>query len=97
MKEAMECGGGGGVCSLLGCDVWVSSLEATQWAPRDLRHGSRRERSPLLPLEARPDSPGAHKGPEPTSHVCPVPPQPQHPGPRAVTGHFHRKDSAPEQ
>ena len=34
------------------------ALEATQWAPRDPRPGSRGERSPLLPLEARPDSPG---------------------------------------
>ena len=32
----------------------MDSLEATQWAPRDPRRGSRGERSPLLPLEARP-------------------------------------------
>ena len=36
----------------------MDSLEATQWVPRDPRRGSRGERSPLLPLEARPDSPG---------------------------------------
>ena len=35
----------------------LDSLEATQWAPRDPRGGSRGERSPLLPLEAKPDSP----------------------------------------
>ena len=34
------------------------SLWATQWAPRDTRRDSRGERSPLLPLEVRPDSPG---------------------------------------
>ena len=38
-------------------EVRMDSLEATQWAPRDPRRGSRGERSPLLPLEARPDSP----------------------------------------
>ena len=36
----------------------LDSLEATQWAPRDPRRGSRGECSPLLPLEARPDSKG---------------------------------------
>ena len=36
----------------------LDSLEATQWPPRDPRRGSRGERSPLLPLEVRPDSPG---------------------------------------
>ena len=35
----------------------LDSLEATLWAPRDPRRGSRGERSPLLPLEAKPDSP----------------------------------------
>ena len=34
------------------------SIEATQWAPRDLRRDLRGERHPLLALEARPDSPG---------------------------------------
>ena len=34
------------------------SLEATQWAPRDLRRDLRGERHPWLALEARPDSPG---------------------------------------
>ena len=34
------------------------SLEATQWAPRDLRRDLRGERHPLLALETRPDSPG---------------------------------------
>ena len=37
----------------------LDSLEATQWAPRDPRRGSRGERSPLLPLEERPDSRGS--------------------------------------
>ena len=32
-----------------------------QGAPRDPRRDSRRERSPWLPLETRPDSPGAGK------------------------------------
>ena len=35
------------------------SIEATQWAPRDLRCDLRGERHPLLALESRPDSPGA--------------------------------------
>ena len=34
------------------------SLEATQWAPRDLRRDLRGERHPLLALETRPDSLG---------------------------------------
>ena len=36
----------------------LDSLEASQRAPRDPRRGSREERSPWLPLETRPDSPG---------------------------------------
>ena len=35
------------------------SLEAAQGAPRDPRRDSRGERSPWLPLEMRPDSPGS--------------------------------------
>ena len=35
----------------------LDSLEAAQGAPRDPRRDSRGERSPLLPLETRPDSP----------------------------------------
>ena len=38
--------------------IRLDSLEATQRAPRDPHRGSREERSPLLPLEARPDSTG---------------------------------------
>ena len=38
--------------------IRLDSLEATQRAPRDPRRGSREERSPLLPLEVRPDSTG---------------------------------------
>ena len=38
--------------------IRLDSLEATQRAPRDARRGSREERSPLLPLQARPDSSG---------------------------------------
>ena len=38
----------------------LDSLEATQGAPRYPRRDSGGERSPLLPLEARPDSPGEH-------------------------------------
>ena len=34
------------------------TLEAAQGAPRDPRRDSRGERSPWLPLETRPDSPG---------------------------------------
>ena len=34
------------------------ALEATQWAPRDLRHDLRGEWHPLLALETRPGSPG---------------------------------------
>ena len=34
------------------------ALEAAQGAPRDPRRDSRGERSPWLPLETRPDSPG---------------------------------------
>ena len=34
------------------------ALEATQWAPRDLRRDLRGEQHPWLALEARPDSPG---------------------------------------
>ena len=37
----------------------LDSLEAAQGAPRDPRRDSRGERSPWLPLETRPDSPGA--------------------------------------
>ena len=40
--------------------IRLDSLEATQWAPRDTCRGSRREWSPLLPLEKRPDSPGEY-------------------------------------
>ena len=36
----------------------LDSLEAAQGAPRDPRRDSRGERSPWLPLEMRPDSPG---------------------------------------
>ena len=36
----------------------LDSLEATQGAPRYQRRDSGGERSPLLPLEVRPDSPG---------------------------------------
>ena len=36
----------------------LDTLESTQWAPRDPRHDSRGERSPLLPLMTRADSPG---------------------------------------
>ena len=36
----------------------LDSLEAAQGAPRDPRRDSRGERSPWLPLETRPDSPG---------------------------------------
>ena len=35
----------------------LDNFYATQWAPRDTRRDSRRERSTLLPLEMRPDSP----------------------------------------
>ena len=35
------------------------TLEAAQGAPREPRRDSRGERSPWLPLETRPDSPGA--------------------------------------
>ena len=39
--------------------IWrLDSLEAAQGAPRDPRRDSRGERSPWLPLETRPDSPG---------------------------------------
>ena len=38
----------------------LDSLEATQGEPRYQRRDSGGERSPLLPLEARPDSPGEH-------------------------------------
>ena len=37
----------------------LDSLVATQWAPKDPRRDWGVERSPLLPLEMRPDSPGA--------------------------------------
>ena len=37
----------------------LDSLEGTQGAPRYPRRDSGGERSPLLPLEAKPDSPGA--------------------------------------
>ena len=40
----------------------LDSLEATQGAPRYPRRDSGGERSPLLPLEARPDSPGVEEG-----------------------------------
>ena len=46
---------------ILVCEVkWAleSTLEAAQGAPRDPRRDSRGERSPWLPLETRPDSPG---------------------------------------
>ena len=38
----------------------LDSLEAAQLAPRDPRRDSRGERSPWLPLETRPDSPGGY-------------------------------------
>ena len=38
----------------------LQALEATQGAPRYPRRNSGGERSPLLPLEVRPDSPGEH-------------------------------------
>ena len=40
------------------CCITVDSLEAAQGAPRDPRRDSKGERSPWLPLETRPDSPG---------------------------------------
>ena len=43
--------------SSLQTETRLDSLEATQWARRDPRRGSRGEQSPLLPLEARPDFP----------------------------------------
>ena len=39
-------------------DLGEDSLEAAQGAPRDQRRDLRGERSPWLPLETRPDSPG---------------------------------------
>ena len=39
---------------------WAYRAKTTQWAPRDTCRGSRREWSPLLPLEMRPDSPGEY-------------------------------------
>ena len=36
----------------------LDTLESTQWAPRDPYRDLRGERSPLLPLETRADSPG---------------------------------------
>ena len=36
----------------------LDTLESTQWAPRDPCRDLRGKWSPLLPLEARPDSPG---------------------------------------
>ena len=41
------------------CKEQYCTLEAAQGAPRDPRRDSRGERSPWLPLETRPDSPGA--------------------------------------
>ena len=38
------------------------ALEAAQGAPREPRRDSRGERSPWLPLETRPDSPGEPRG-----------------------------------
>ena len=43
------------------------ALEAAQGAPRDPRRDSRGERSPWLPLETRPDSPG-EPGMQPRTH-----------------------------
>ena len=42
--------------------VLALALEAAQGAPRAPRRDSRGERSPWLPLETRPDSPGANAG-----------------------------------
>ena len=36
----------------------LDTLESTQWAPRDPCRDLRGKRSPLLPLQASPDSPG---------------------------------------
>ena len=50
----------------------LDSLEAAQGAPRDPRRDSRGERSPWLPLETRPDSPGEpgmHKAVKPEVKV----------------------------
>ena len=50
------------------CSPWakrkrrLDSLEAAQGAPRAPRGDSREERSPWLPLETRPDSPGDETG-----------------------------------
>ena len=43
---------------LLPLSLISDTLEAAQGAPRDPRRDSRGERSPWLPLETRPDSPG---------------------------------------
>ena len=51
------------------------ALEAAQGAPRDPRRDSRGERSPWLPLETRPDSPG----PSSLSLASPTPPHPSAP------------------
>ena len=54
----------------------LDSLEAAQGAPRDPRRASRGERSPLLPLEAKPDSPvvrgGTPRLAPPLAHAPPL-------------------------
>ena len=45
-----------------GCCSSFSCVRLFATPPRDPRWGSRGERSPLLPLEARPDSPGEYVG-----------------------------------
>ena len=57
----------------------LDSLEATKWAPRDTCHDLRGERSPLLPFETRPDSPGEY-GMQPRDPCLPL---------RAISGPGH--------
>ena len=51
----------------------LDSLEATQGATRDPHRDSRGERSPWLPLETRPDSPGDREAAWPPVPVPAVP------------------------
>ena len=44
--------------TVLKCETVLDTLESTQWAPRDPCRDLRGKRSPLLPLQASPDSPG---------------------------------------